>query len=148
MHGSIHALSAVPLLPTLPGSTLPCPHPFPPPQLPQRCKASDIVVEGVDYDPHDLYSDTDSTSSSSSSSSSSPGSSASQSAAAAGDDDDSSSRAAPWCERFPALHASIAAAIAALGGAVAPRLNWSSPSDALWLSSSNSLRCTHPDEVR
>lgn len=105
------------------------------PQLPQRSKPGDIVVEGVDYDPEDLYSG--------SSSSSSPGS----------DDDDASSSSSdgvstlPWPQRFPGLHAAIAAAITQLGGAVAPRLNWSSPTDALWLTSSNSLKCTNPDEV-
>jgi hypothetical protein len=34
-----------------------------------------------------------------------------------------------------------------LGGVVAPRTNWSSPSDALWLSADNSLACRNADEV-
>lgn len=113
---------------------MPGPSPAPtllPPQLPQRAQPSDIIVEGVDYDPNDLYS---SSSSSNTANDSDSGS-------------DSSEQQLPWSQRFPGLHASIAAAIVELGGAVAPRLNWSSPTDALWLSSSNTLKCTNPDEV-
>jgi hypothetical protein len=53
----------------------------------------------------------------------------------------------PWSARFPELRAAIDAAIAGLGGAVAPKLNWSSPTDALWVSGANSLRCASADEV-
>jgi hypothetical protein len=133
-------------------------------QLPQRAKPSDIMVEGVDYDPDDLYDNHDS-SSSSSGTKPGPGSGSrpSPDADPASDshnqhrhgsdsDNDSESESGsedplPWPQRFPGLYAAVAAAIAELGGAVAPRTNWSSPTDALWLSSSNSLRCTHPDEV-
>jgi hypothetical protein len=54
---------------------------------------------------------------------------------------------APWPRRFPGLRAAVDAAIARLGGAVAPKLNWSSPSDALWVAGANSLRCTSADQV-
>lgn len=101
------------------------------PQLPQRSKPGDIVVEGVDYDPEDLYSSSSSADSDGDASSSSSDGVSSQ----------------PWPQRFPGLHGAIAAAITQLGGAVAPRLNWSSPTDALWLTSSNSLKCSNPDEV-
>lgn len=104
-------------------------------QLPQRSKPGDIIVEGVDYDPEDLYSTDSSSSSSTHDADSDTGSS------------DSERDTRPWSQRFPALHAAVATAISELGGAVAPRLNWSSPTDALWLTSSNSLRCTNPDEV-
>jgi hypothetical protein len=110
--------------------------PLPQLQLPQRSKPSDIVVEGVDYDPEDLYSSSSSTSDSSTDS---------DDAASSSSSDGVSSQ--PWPQRFLGLHGAIAAAITQLGGAVAPRLNWSSPTDALWLTSSNSLKCTNPDEV-
>jgi hypothetical protein len=130
-------------------------------QLPQRAKPSDIIVEGVDYDPEDLYDNKDSDSSNGSAKSraamdpeSRPGQNAHESGSSSDSDSeshsdsDSEEDALPWPQRFPGLYAAVAAAISELGGAVAPRLNWSSPTDALWLSSSNSLRCTHPDEVR
>jgi hypothetical protein len=46
-----------------------------------------------------------------------------------------------------ALRAQVAAAIAELGGRVVPKLSWSCPKDAVWLSPSASLACTNPDEV-
>lgn len=106
-------------------------------------------MEGVDYNPDDLYSD-------SSSSSSSEGDSDAGGSAAAinghdpADSDGSSEQQReqqPWPQRFPALQAALSTAIQQLGGLVAPRLNWSSPTDALWLSSDNSLRCRNADEV-
>ena len=42
------------------------------------------------------------------------------------DDDDAGSDDVP-AARFPELHTSIEAAIARLGGAVFPKLNWSAP---------------------
>ncbi|KAK5664079.1 hypothetical protein OQA88_293 [Cercophora sp. LCS_1] len=54
----------------------------------------------------------------------------------------------PPDERFPALHDAIASAIADLGGAVAPKLNWSSPKDATWISRHpNTVKCTSPNDV-
>lgn len=111
-------------------------------QLPQRAKPSDIIVEGVDYDPDDLYS------SDSSSSGWDAGATDNDNSSSSDDDDNDAQQQQPWPQRFPALHASIAGAMAELGGSVAPRLNWSSPVDALWLSSSNSLKCGNADEVR
>ena len=50
--------------------------------------------------------------------------------------------------RFPALHDDITAAITALGGAVAPKLNWSSPKDATWISRHpNTMKCTSANDV-
>ncbi|KAH6636134.1 D123-domain-containing protein [Chaetomium tenue] len=50
--------------------------------------------------------------------------------------------------RFPALHAEITSAISALGGAVAPKLNWSSPKDATWISRHpNTMKCTSANDV-
>ncbi len=48
---------------------------------------------------------------------------------------------------FPELFAEIDAAIEELGGCVAPKLNWSAPHDAAWVSSSKSLACKNADEV-
>lgn len=48
---------------------------------------------------------------------------------------------------FPELLAEIDAAIKELGGCVAPKLNWSSPHDAVWVSSGKSLACRNADEV-
>jgi hypothetical protein len=52
---------------------------------------------------------------------------------------------AEWAEQFPDLHAAIDAAIAQLGGAVAPKLNWSSPLDAA--AGGAGLRCTSAGQV-
>jgi hypothetical protein len=104
-------------------------------QLPTRSKPTEIVVQGVDYDPEDTYSSS---------------SSATADDAAADTSSDSGSDVAeqqPWHERFPELYAAVEAAIQQLGGQVAPRLNWSSPTDALWISAYNSLKCCNADQV-
>lgn len=49
---------------------------------------------------------------------------------------------------FISLLAEIDACIAALGGKVVPRLNWSCPTDAAWISATQSIACTSADEVR
>lgn len=50
--------------------------------------------------------------------------------------------------RFPETHRLIKDTIAELGGAVAPKLNWSSPQDAKWISPhQNTLKCTTPNDV-
>lgn len=48
---------------------------------------------------------------------------------------------------FPELLAAIESAIDDLGGCVAPKLNWSAPHDAAWVSSCKSLACRNADEV-
>ena len=49
---------------------------------------------------------------------------------------------------FPELLPLISAAIAALGGrGVVPKLNWSTPRDAAWIATTNSLCCATPAEV-
>lgn len=106
--------------------------------MPQRCKPGDIIVDGVDYDPDDTYSN---------SSSSTQQSHGSDTLEDDGSDPAASCEQQPWCQRFPELHAQLQAAIHQLGGAVAPKLNWSSPTDALWISSYNSLKCTDADQV-
>lgn len=48
---------------------------------------------------------------------------------------------------FPELIRQISDGIGALGGAVVPKLNWSSPRDATWIAPSNTLQCTTAAEV-
>ncbi|KAK8970016.1 hypothetical protein KSP40_PGU021407 [Platanthera guangdongensis] len=48
---------------------------------------------------------------------------------------------------FPDLESSVEQSIAALGGAVFPKLNWSSPKDAAWIAADGSLRCTSFAEI-
>lgn len=63
------------------------------------------------------------------------------------DDDDTPARLPPN-KRFPELHNAINAAIKTLGGAVAPKLNWSSPKDATWISRHpNTVKCTSANDI-
>ncbi|KAL2181272.1 D123-domain-containing protein [Thermothelomyces heterothallicus CBS 202.75] len=64
------------------------------------------------------------------------------------DDGDPAPVRQPPDVRFPALHAEITSAIASLGGAVAPKLNWSSPKDATWISRHpNTMKCTSANDI-
>ena len=49
----------------------------------------------------------------------------------------------PWQE----VHQAIGATIAELGGKVVPKLNWSAPKDATWISATNSMECRSPNDV-
>ena len=54
----------------------------------------------------------------------------------------------PPNERFPETHQKIKDTIAELGGSVAPKLNWSTPKDAKWMSPhQNTLKCTSPNDI-
>ncbi|GMH31057.1 hypothetical protein Nepgr_032900 [Nepenthes gracilis] len=48
---------------------------------------------------------------------------------------------------FPELELKIKESIESLGGAAFPKLNWSSPKDAAWISSSRSLKCTSFSDI-
>ncbi|KAJ8764793.1 hypothetical protein K2173_009198 [Erythroxylum novogranatense] len=48
---------------------------------------------------------------------------------------------------FPELELSIKESIKTLGGAVFPKLNWSSPKDSAWISTSGTLRCSSFSEI-
>ncbi|KAI9789892.1 MAG: hypothetical protein M1835_001359 [Candelina submexicana] len=48
---------------------------------------------------------------------------------------------------FREIHQQIKDIIAELGGKVAPKLNWSAPKDATWISATNSMECRLPSEV-
>ncbi|KAF7093003.1 hypothetical protein CFC21_095442 [Triticum aestivum] len=60
------------------------------------------------------------------------------------DDDDDES---PPLTAFPELEAAVDAAIAELGGAALPKLNWSAPKDAAFMSADGTVRCTCFAEV-
>lgn len=63
------------------------------------------------------------------------------------DEEDEPDRLPPN-QRFPEIHQLIKAKIAELGGAVVPKLNWSSPKDAKWISPhQNTLKCTSPNDI-
>lgn len=48
---------------------------------------------------------------------------------------------------FPELEFQIKESIETLGGAVFPKLNWSSPKDSAWISSTGTLKCTSFSEI-
>ncbi|KAI5838628.1 D123-domain-containing protein [Morchella snyderi] len=50
-------------------------------------------------------------------------------------------------ERFPELHQRIKTTVRELGGSVAPKLNWSAPKDAAFMTATNTLECRTPGEV-
>lgn len=45
------------------------------------------------------------------------------------------------------MHQAIKATIAELGGKVHPKLNWSAPKDATWISATNSMECRTPNDI-
>ncbi|KFH42057.1 Cell division cycle protein-like protein [Hapsidospora chrysogenum ATCC 11550] len=64
------------------------------------------------------------------------------------DDEEEEDDRRPPNQRFPETHRLIKEKIAELGGAVAPKLNWSSPKDAKWISPhQNTLKCTTPNDI-
>jgi hypothetical protein len=52
-----------------------------------------------------------------------------------------------WTELCPALAQELEDAVRQLGGIVVPKLNWSCPSDATWLSPFSNMQCAHGDQV-
>ncbi|KAH0604329.1 uncharacterized protein H6S33_006706 [Morchella sextelata] len=50
-------------------------------------------------------------------------------------------------QRFPELHQKIKTTMRELGGSVAPKLNWSAPKDAAFMTATNTLECRTPGEV-
>ena len=59
------------------------------------------------------------------------------------DDVEQSDPSAKWSE----LHKQIKSTIAELGGKVTPKLNWSAPKDASWMSATNDLECRSANDV-
>ncbi|KAL1526703.1 hypothetical protein AB1Y20_015403 [Prymnesium parvum] len=68
------------------------------------------------------------------------------SASSDGSDDNGSVAASAARPRFPEVEQKITDAIAELGGAVFPKLNWSAPKDAAWLLGGN-LKCVSAKDV-
>jgi hypothetical protein len=58
-------------------------------------------------------------------------------------DDEDEDPAADWRD----THELIGTTIESLGGKVVPKLNWSAPKDATWISSTNSLECRSQDDI-
>lgn len=50
-------------------------------------------------------------------------------------------------ERWRDIHDKIHSTIAQLGGKVVPKLNWSAPKDATWMSRTNDMECQTPNDV-
>ncbi|KAK6952999.1 hypothetical protein Daesc_005296 [Daldinia eschscholtzii] len=64
------------------------------------------------------------------------------------DEDEDEEPRLPPNKRFPELHQTIKDKIAELGGAVAPKLNWTAPKDAAWISPhQNTIKCTSPNDI-
>ncbi|KAF1810978.1 D123-domain-containing protein [Eremomyces bilateralis CBS 781.70] len=70
-------------------------------------------------------------------------SSAEQGGSSSDDDDEDDDPSTAWRE----VHLAIRATIAELGGKVHPKLNWSAPKDATWISATNSMECRTPNDV-
>uniref|UniRef100_A0A0E0MUR8 Cell division cycle protein 123 n=1 Tax=Oryza rufipogon TaxID=4529 RepID=A0A0E0MUR8_ORYRU len=62
-------------------------------------------------------------------------------------DDDDRDADSPLRPAFPELEAAVDSAIAELGGAALPKLNWSAPKDAAFMSADGTIRCTCFAEV-
>ena len=58
-------------------------------------------------------------------------------------DDEEEDPSSQWQE----VHQAIKNVIAELGGKVVPKLNWSAPKDATWISTSNSMECREPNDI-
>ncbi|KAJ3190461.1 hypothetical protein HDU85_000759 [Gaertneriomyces sp. JEL0708] len=69
----------------------------------------------------------------------------------AGDESDSDGNddetVEPSVPSFPQLQAEIESAIQAFGGAVFPKMNWSSPKDAAWIATGSTLKCNSASDV-
>ena len=49
--------------------------------------------------------------------------------------------------QWPSIHAQIRSTISLLGGRVTPKLNWSAPKDATWISPTNDTECRTPNDI-
>lgn len=59
------------------------------------------------------------------------------------DDDDELDPSTAW----PEIHEKVQSTIDELGGKVIPKLNWSAPKDATWISSTNDMECKTANEI-
>jgi hypothetical protein len=63
------------------------------------------------------------------------------------DDDASDDEGEDVAAQWRGLHQNVKSTIAELGGKVVPKLNWSAPKDATWISTTNSMDCTEPNDI-
>jgi len=63
------------------------------------------------------------------------------------DDDDSDEEESDPSIHWPDIHKQVTSSISELSGAVAPKLNWSAPKDATWISATNNMQCNSSNEV-
>ncbi|KAL4872065.1 hypothetical protein BDV12DRAFT_162967 [Aspergillus spectabilis] len=50
-------------------------------------------------------------------------------------------------KQWEEIHSQIKSTIAEFGGKVTPKLNWSAPKDATWMSATNDLQCRTPNDI-
>ncbi|KAL3448529.1 D123-domain-containing protein [Aspergillus insuetus] len=62
------------------------------------------------------------------------------------DDSDAEEESDPSKE-WEDIHAQIKSTIAEFGGKVTPKLNWSAPKDATWMSATNDMQCRTPNDI-
>lgn len=48
---------------------------------------------------------------------------------------------------WPDIHQIVKSTIAELDGSIVPKLNWSAPKDATWISATNSMECRTPNDI-
>ena len=63
------------------------------------------------------------------------------------DEDEEEDQSTDPSEAWPDVHQKIKSTISELGGSVMPKLNWSAPKDATWISATNSMACTTPNDI-
>lgn len=63
------------------------------------------------------------------------------------DEDEEEVESTDPSEAWLDVHQKIKSTISELGGSVMPKLNWSAPKDATWISATNSMACTMPNDV-
>ena len=63
------------------------------------------------------------------------------------EEEEAETEASDPSEAWPNIHQNIKSIISELGGSVMPKLNWSAPKDATWISATNSMACTTPNDI-
>ncbi|KAL2828220.1 D123-domain-containing protein [Aspergillus cavernicola] len=62
-------------------------------------------------------------------------------------DDSDADEASDPSEAWKEIHSQVKSTIAELDGKVTPKLNWSAPKDATWMSATNDLQCQTPNDI-
>ena len=63
------------------------------------------------------------------------------------DEDGEEEEATDPSQNWLDIHQNVKSTISELGGSVMPKLNWSAPKDATWISATNSMACTTPNDI-